>query len=286
MKQKIKILAGFFMLTFFLGACTKSQLSDVQPIEGKDMLNVSYGEKEKQVLDLYLPANRTENTKVIVLVHGGFWNQGDKNDFTTYAKFFQSQGFAVANINYRLTNTPENNIHPAQVNDIDKAIEFISSKSTEWQVSPNQFGLIGASSGGHLSLLYSYAYNKKDKVKTVVSIAGPTNLTDSRNILDFQKIITAAFLGTTIEQNLEIYKQASPITHVCDTTKPTLLVHGKVDLIVPYQQVVDLKDKLDKNKVVNDLLLFDNLGHEDVVNDINQNLVLGKIILWLNTHIK
>ncbi|WP_423149747.1 prolyl oligopeptidase family serine peptidase [Rubrolithibacter danxiaensis] len=284
MKNPLKTFLGFLMIILVTASCKETTLTEEQPLQEKEFLNVAYGENMLQTFDLYLPANHTLETKVVVLIHGGFWFQGDKSDYTQYAKFFQSQGFAVANINYRLTNTPENNIHPAQVNDIKKALNFISGKAAEWNISSDKFALVGASSGGHLGLLYTYVYNQDNKVKTVVSIAGPTNLTDSRNVLDNQKIVTAWFLGTTIEQSPQIYKKASPITYACEKSKPTLLIHGKDDVIVPVQQAIDLKTKLDQFKIPNNLLLVDNAGHEDVINDANKATVLGSIVMWLNTY--
>jgi acetyl esterase/lipase len=49
------------------------------------MLNVSYGTNNQQKMDVYLPATRsTATTKVIIMIHGGGWNTGDKTDFNEY----------------------------------------------------------------------------------------------------------------------------------------------------------------------------------------------------------
>ncbi len=287
MNLRLKFLSGLTLFTLLFAACSKdddtNQVKSLA-LEAKDSLNISYGDNSKQTLDLYLPANRDENTKVVVLVHGGFWFQGDKVDLGPYAKFLQSQGFAVANINYRLTNTPENNIHPAQVNDIAKAIDSVSANAEKLHVSKSKFAIIGASSRAHLALLYTYAFEKKNRVKTVIAIAGPTNLTDPTDIGDFQKLIAGWFLGTTLEQNPDVYLKASPIHYVCEKTKPTLLIHGTNDLVVPFKQAGDLKAKLDQYNVPNNLLPVSS-GHDDVINPGNQALVLGNIVAWLNIYL-
>ena len=43
----------------------------------KDLLDISYGNTEKQKLDVYLPT-ATSNKKAILMVHGGAWEIGDK----------------------------------------------------------------------------------------------------------------------------------------------------------------------------------------------------------------
>jgi dipeptidyl aminopeptidase/acylaminoacyl peptidase len=285
MKKQYGFASLILSITLFIGACSKSDTKDDISLAAEEKLSISYAAGEKNTFDLYLPANRNADTKTVVLIHGGFWFGGNKEELTEYAKFLQQQGFAVANINYRLTNTNENNIHPAQVNDIQKAIDYISAKASEWNIS-DDFGLVGASAGGHLALLYTYAYNTGNKVKTVVSIAGPTNLSDTRNTNNTQRQIVSLLLGSTLEQNPTVYAQASPITHVSSSTKPTLLVHGKLDAIVPYQQAVDLKARLEENNIKNNLLLYDNAGHENVINEQNRSLVLPLIADWLDSTIK
>jgi len=285
MKLKFRSATLILFITLLVGSCSKSSTEEEAPLTALETLNISYGDNSANVLDLYLPANRTNNTKTIILIHGGFWAQGDKQELTAYARLLQSQGFAVANINYRLTGTAAN-IHPAQVTDIKKVIDFIAAKASDWRIAPDKIGLVGASAGAHLSLLYTYAYNTDDKVKTVVSIAGPTDLTDSRNISEIQRQAVGLLIGSTIEANPTAYSQASPITHIKASTKPTLMIHGKQDNVVPYQQSVDCKNKLDQFNVPNKLISYDNLGHENIINQQNSLVVLQEIIAWLNTHIK
>lgn len=285
MRLETAITPLILFITLLISSCSKSTTEEEIPVSTSETLDISYGDHSANILDLYLPANRNINTKTVILVHGGFWAQGDKKELTAYAKLLQSQGFAVANINYRLTGTAEN-IHPAQVTDIKKAVDFISTTASEWQIASDKIGLVGASAGAHISLLYTYAYNTNDKVKTVVSIAGPTDLTDSRNINAVQRQAVALLIGSTIEANPAAYNQASPITHIKASTKPTLMIHGKKDKLVPYQQAVDCKNKLDQFNVTNKLISYEDLGHDNIINQQNNLVVLQEIVGWLNTHIR
>ena len=237
MAKTQNIFFGFMLLVFTNLGCTKTdnkaaaQLLKV--LKAEDHLNISYGTNSKNKLDLYLPQVRNSNTPLIMMLHGGSWVGGDKSMFTDLAKYLRDKGFATASINYRLTNTAESNIHPAQVNDIGKALDFISSKANEWQISPDHTGLLGASAGAHLALLYTYAYNDDNKVKTVASMAGPSDFTDINTASSSQMQVVEWLIGSTFEADQNAYTQASPITYVSAGSKPTLLFHGKLDNVVP-----------------------------------------------------
>src|SRR6187431_3135347 len=138
-------------IIIFISSCKKDD--DKEQDMSVTMLNVSYGTDAQQKMDVYLPANRsTASTKVIIMIHGGGWNTGDKTDFNEYVDSLKKRepSYAIFNINYRLANTPD--IFPAQEQDVKAAVEFINSERQEYKVS-DKFALIGASAGAHLALL-------------------------------------------------------------------------------------------------------------------------------------
>ncbi|MDP5077277.1 MAG: alpha/beta hydrolase, partial [Nonlabens sp.] len=70
----------------------------------KTELNVSYGIDPQQTMDMYLPANRTASTtKTVVIIHGGGWTSGDKNEVNGLVGLVQRAlpDHAVINMNYR-----------------------------------------------------------------------------------------------------------------------------------------------------------------------------------------
>ncbi len=74
-------------------------------------------------------------------------------------------------------------------------------------------------------------------------------------IMDSRKV-QRDFLGGTPSEVSERYIAESPILHVTSETPPTLLVHGKIDALVHYEQSVRLAKELVKYKVKNMLLLL------------------------------
>ena len=96
------------MLTFFtsLMVLTFTLAVPGRSIETKNLPaeihhNVAYGTDPRQKMDVYLPADRNrDSTRLIVVIHGGGWNNGDKSQLTQYITELQKRlpGYAFANI--------------------------------------------------------------------------------------------------------------------------------------------------------------------------------------------
>ena len=206
------------------------------------MKNVKFGSDAAQAMDVYLPAGRTStNTKVIVFIHGGSWSGGDKADFDVNINAIRPQltDYAIFNINYRLANIQ--NQHPAQMEDVQSALDFISAKAAEYKVNANKIALIGASAGAHLALLHAYKNSRNGSIKAVVDLFGPTNLTTLYTNPAASQPVLVNFLGTTPSANPSKYADASPVNFVSAQSPPTLILHGDADFIVPISQSSTLR---------------------------------------------
>jgi acetyl esterase/lipase len=229
----------------------------------KTIQNVSYGKDTAQRMDIYLPANRSvDSTKSIILIHGGGWNSGSKNELVAYINSFRKRmpGYAIFNIDYRLVNG--SNLFPTQEHDVKTAIDFIVKNSSEYGINKNKLVLIGVSAGGHLALLQGYKYNNP-KVAAIIDFFGPTDL-----VAMFQKpwhpyvpFVLQMITGTTPKQNLSLYQQSSPVNFVSTHSAPTLILHGGNDEVVNISQSRSLKTKLDKAGVKNELVIYPGKSH-------------------------
>jgi acetyl esterase/lipase len=119
--------------------------------------SVAYGDHERQVLDFYQAKSDTP-TPLVLYIHGGGWQNGDKKGFG--AKQFLDAGISVAAINYRyVKNAVELKIEPpvkAPLEDAARALQFIRSKSKEWNVDKKRVGATGGSAGGCSSLWLAF----------------------------------------------------------------------------------------------------------------------------------
>jgi acetyl esterase/lipase len=256
------------------------------PVAEKTELNVAYGTDAAQKMDIYLPAGRsTATTKVIILIHGGGWTQGDKADFTTYVDTLKKRipGYAIFNINYRLA-TGSANFFPTQENDVKAAIEFIYGKRNEYLIS-DKFVLLGASAGGHLSLLHAYKYNTPVKIKAVVDFFGPTDLVDMYNnppnpLIPILLLQVTGGIPSTLPT---MYQQSGPINYVTAQSPPTIILHGGVDVVVSYTQSVLLKNKLQSFGVVNQYVFYPTENHGWTGANLTDSF--DKITAFLNTNV-
>jgi len=122
--------------------------------------NVSYGTHKSHALDIYLPPNRSAfSTKILVIILGGGFNNGSKDELSTYIQPMQKRlaDYAFFNITYRQATTNDT-LFPAQENDVKAALEFIISNSESLGVS-KKVVLLGVSAGGMLNGLLSVCSN-------------------------------------------------------------------------------------------------------------------------------
>jgi acetyl esterase/lipase len=284
----MKILRLIIAAVIIFSSCKKDNVQDPgpAPLAEKTELNVAYGTNGQQKMDIYLPAGRTAAaTKVIILVHGGGWSQGDKADFATYVDTLKKRlpGWAIININYRLA-TGSANFFPTQENDVKAAVEFIYNKRSEYMIG-EKFVMLGASAGGHLSCLHAYKYTTPVKIKAVVDFFGPTDLVDMYNnpanpLIPLQLIQVTGGTPSTVPS---IYSQANPLNYITAQSPPTIILHGGVDIVVSYNQSVLLKNKLQTFGVINQYVFYPTENHGWT----GANLIdsFDKITAFLNAHV-
>ena len=108
--------------------------------------NVSYGPHERNVLDFW---SASPGAALIVFIHGGGFRNGDKSAVQSYLASWRRAGFAVASINYRLSqHAPA----PASFLDGARAIQFLRTKASEWRFDGDHIAASGGSAGAGISL--------------------------------------------------------------------------------------------------------------------------------------
>lgn len=256
----------FFLLSVvLLVSCQKEvNVQPPQQLQAESLTNVAYGNDPAQKMDIYLPAGRTDTTKLIILVHGGAWMTGDKSDFSSFVPALQQRisGYAIANINYRLATLTENRF-PTQENDMKAAVDFLVQKSGDYQIS-QKIVLLGASAGAHMALLQAYKY-ASPKIKAIVDFFGPTDMPALYNSLPSGSLTQTALqivMNGTPATNATLYNQSSPINFVTAQSSPTIILHGTADDVVPIAQSNLLKTKLQSFGVVQQMVTYPGLGHD------------------------
>ncbi len=277
-------------LALIFAACQKEINSGInptpQPLAEKTILDTSYGTDGQQKMDVYLPAGRdTSSTKLIILVHGGAWNQGDKSDFATYIDTLKKRlpGYAIININYRLA-TGSANFFPTQENDVRAAIDTIYNRRTQYAIS-DKFVLLGASAGGHLALLQAYKNFSPVAIKAVVDFFGPTDLVDMYNnpVNPLIPVILLQVTGGNPSSLPAIYHDSSPLNYVAAQSPPTIILQGGADIVVSPSQSDNLNAKLQTFGVVHQYVYYPTENHGWTGPDLTDSF--DKITAFINANV-
>ena len=222
---------------------------------------VSWQEK----LDLYLPPNTGKPTPAIINIHGGGWNHGTKETQGGFSPFFK-MGFAVANVEYRLT--PEAKA-PAAIEDIRCALIYLIKNAKALNIDPDKIVIMGGSAGGHLALLAGLMGNnhlfdanckgvEKIKIAAIIDKWGIADMDTFTNITKYKSAINWLDKYAT-DQNF--IKSVSPVTYITKNSPPVFIVHGDADPTVPYTQSVSLYRKLQEVGVKSKFMTVPNGGH-------------------------
>ncbi|MBW0148177.1 alpha/beta hydrolase [Marinobacter arenosus] len=212
--------------------------------------------------DLYLPDR--SSPPVVLLVHGGGWERRSRDDMTWIAEELASHGFAVMNIDYRFA--PDYTF-PAQLHDLQLARAWLNRNADRYQLDASSVSGFGFSSGAHLVTLLAVVASSDSnlnqpfggpdtRLNAVVAGGLPADLTafDSGPLL-------RQFLGGPEQEIPQVYRDASPITHVTDETPPVFLFHGGMDGLVPFSQAEQFQAALAAHEVDNELYKMHFRGH-------------------------
>jgi acetyl esterase/lipase len=261
---KYTLLVLFISLEIF--SCSEDDFTTnntevTTSLEFRQELNVSYGSDSDQVFDIYLPENRTLETKVMILVHGGGWTSGDKSSMDDFKDIMLQDlpNIAIVNINYRLAD-PDNQPYPMQIDDITTIVNVLKTNQNDYVIS-NDIGFLGTSAGAHLSMLWSYAFDTDDNVQMVASIVGPTNFTDPAYTENEDPVLQEIINVFGINASTANLEELSPYHQATPTAPPTILFYGGEDPLIPTSQGVDMEAKLSELGVTHQFTLYPNAGH-------------------------
>jgi len=241
--------------------------------------NLKYGGAgDRNLLDIYLPEKLDKPVPVVVWVHGGGWQKGDKSPSPQFLQLLP-RGFAVVSINYRLSGQAP---FPAQIYDCKAAIRWVRANAKEYHLDPDRIGVWGVSAGGHLVALLGTSGDVKElegtvgdhlnvssRVQAVSDYCGPTDLAVIYDQAGDDNVFKGKgntyfenlFGGGPLTKHTELIRQANPITYISADDPPFQIIHGDKDTLVPFGQSQILADALKAKGVPCDFTLIPDCGH-------------------------
>jgi acetyl esterase/lipase len=121
--------------------------------------NVAYGKHRMQVI-YFWRAKTDQPTPLLVYIHGGGWNGGDRSVVRNMLRPALDAGISVASIEYRTIkdSTVDGLVPPVKgpMLDCARAIQFCRSKAKDWNLDKTKIGLAGGSAGACTSLWLAF----------------------------------------------------------------------------------------------------------------------------------
>lgn len=246
------------------------------PVDTVAYTDVAYGTDERQVMDLYVPDGYDKTVGLVVMLHGGSWQRGDKSHYAqNIANDSAEYNVACASVNYRLLKyggpITLQDIYDDITASIEKAVEIAAQQG----VTIDKVMMRGFSAGGHLALLY--AYTQQDAwpipVTAVYAESPVADMTDkdlyweetlawTENLCWLgSMMLDHTYTMETFDENIEYIKTISPAQCVRADSVPTLLTHGKKDTVVPFRNAQYLIDALEQSGAEYALVISETAGH-------------------------
>lgn len=179
-------------------------------------------------LDLYLPKDDSAPLAAIVLIPGERSPDRLREQYRELAKLAATRGeLAVAVIEYRTVHEAR---YPGAIDDARAAVRWLRSHATEYRINPRQIGAAGDNFGGYIASLL--ALDRQDSASAVQAVAAISPVTDLESYSpppDGYPYHYALFLRYPRAQRPELWRAASPLTHVRAPGVPFLLIRGSRD---------------------------------------------------------
>ncbi len=237
--------------------------------ETPGLIYARYGSRSME-LDLFSPQGRGPFPAVI-LVHGGAWITGNHKMENPFAMELARRGYVAATVEYRLSNEAK---YPAQIHDLKASIRWLRANAKRYQIDPRRIAAIGASAGGHLVALLGVTngmskfegdggnLKASSVVQSVVDIDGTATFVDPGNI---EKEIkgpldtNTRLIGATFKERPDVWREASPITHVNVKSAPVLFINSSGNR--PFQQREEMSAKLKALGIVSEVVVIPDTPH-------------------------
>jgi arylformamidase len=224
---------------------------------------IQYGESKTQSLDIYLPISQPQN-KLMVYIHGGYWQELSKEESSFAATNFQQQGFHFAVIDYTLA--PDASITDI-VEENRNAIAWLYNNADQFGYKPQEIYLSGSSAGAHLAMLMlqtnwsEYVSDcQANIIKGVCAVSG---------IYDLQPLLPT-YVNDLLSMDLSEARENSPVLQALPTPVPVIIAFGENETDEFKRQSKIMSDKLCDDGFYVQFKEIKGRNHFDVIMDLNQ----------------
>ncbi|MBT8035988.1 MAG: alpha/beta hydrolase [Verrucomicrobiae bacterium] len=207
------------------------------------------------VAHCFFPDNHdpADPSPAILFFHGGLWDVSMITQFAPHCMHFASRGIVAVTVEYRVTakhdSTPEDSFEDAQM-----AMLWLKHNHAILGVDPNRIIAAGAASGAHMALSLAM-------LPEVIEMEGysPRPLA----VIGLSAIVNTTKKGMEFDRFSDPKKATknSPSNNIRRGLPSTLLIHGKLDTIVPHDQVEKFAKSMKRKKNPCEFIDFEAVNH-------------------------
>jgi len=235
--------------------------------------DVAYGNDPLQTIDIHKSgtAHTLKNKNfTIVYIHGGGWYVSDKSGEMQYVQPFLKKGMNVVNVNYKLKQGAL-----VALEDITKALNFLSSNNNKYQLNLDKVILAGFSVGGAMAATLGFSQNDSDnpfpinrkmKIIGIIDFSGPVdefetvekvfiNWTNEPELKELaQQVGKAMFLSSDTLSKEALLHKIQAIEYFDKNDPRVFLWSGGLDNQIPASTFTKFIAMLDSNRLKNKVM--------------------------------
>ncbi|MCH4215128.1 MAG: alpha/beta hydrolase [Atopobiaceae bacterium] len=255
---------------------------------------------DDSLLDVYRVDDGATDKPVVLYVHGGGWSGGSRKEGEAYLEQFAETGYVAVSAEYDLSSSEFHGAATVE-QQLTYAVAWIQDNVAAYGGSTDRFYVIGDSAGGNLGLDLAYkicdgTYREAGgttlpKVDAVSVLYPVTDMAacytnDYPLFTDAAHQMVGDYMGTTPDEDPELYASLSPINYVGSDSPATCIMVGDHDTAVSPTQSYTLQERLAEAGVDNKLVkvayanhLFDMGG-----TNIGAQGYMGITLSWFSAH--
>lgn len=209
--------------------------------------------------------NKQKSNPAVIMIHGGGWRSGNKNQMYDMAREIASKGYSCFAIEYKLSLEAK---YPEGVIDIKNAIKFIKDNAKKFNADPNKVAVLGCSSGGQMAALIgttndisdfedkAFKSKSSSKVQAIIDIDGVLAFKHPESS---EGDMASFWLGGTYDEKPENWKNASALNHTNKGSPSILFINSSFDRFHAGRD--DMIAILNQYKIYNEVKTIPNSPH-------------------------
>lgn len=269
--MKYPKLFSLIFLSLLITSCTSAGLLVINTLSrfGDYTVHrdIPYGDKNKQVLDIYLPGNISKldkpNLPTVVFFYGGCWgacNELNKEDYRFIGQAFATNNIVAVIVDYR--QFPDV-LFPDIIKDTARAVDWVNNNINSYTGGTSNIYLMGHSAGAHLASMLNFneSYLSSASYKNIKGFIG---LAGAYDFLPFDEPYQPTLFSPPSD-----YPESQTINFVNGNEPPSLLLYGNSDSRVKRRNIIALSKLINKKKGRVETHFYDDIDHVGIISALS-----------------